>query len=237
MHLLKLSEGTAARRRILVYLLDDTDGKTAETGVTVSAGDIKISKNGAAEANHTGTWTEISGGLYHYEYTSGELDTLGFISFRLVKSGVRTFVKEAQVVSIDPYDVTRLGLTALPSQAAESAGGLITRGTGTGQLSVTSGAVILVNVQGIKKNTALNAFEFPMFSGAGDLVTGESITPQRSIDGATFAACANAATEIGTTGVYKIDLAATDLNGDVITFKFTSTNAKPTVVTVKTNQA
>jgi hypothetical protein len=76
-----------------------------------------------------------------------------------------------------------------------------------------------------------------MFSGAGDLVTGESITPQRSIDGATFAACANAATEIGTTGVYKIDLAATDLNGDVITFKFTSTNAKPTVVTVKTNQA
>jgi hypothetical protein len=105
MQLLKQSESTAARRRILVYLVDDTDGKTAETGVTVSAGDIKISKNGAAEANHAGTWTEVASGLYHYEFTSGELDTFGYVSFRIVKSGVRTFVKELQVVSFDPYDL------------------------------------------------------------------------------------------------------------------------------------
>ena len=91
-------ESTAARRRILVYLVDDTDGKTAETGVTISAGDVKISKNGAAEANHAGTLTELAGGFYYYEFSAAEVDTPGFISFRLTKSGVRTFAKEVQAL-------------------------------------------------------------------------------------------------------------------------------------------
>lgn len=126
MQLIKQSESTAARRRVLVYLVDDADGKTAETGVTVSAGDVKISKNGAAEANHAGTWAELAGGLYSYEFTQGELDTLGFASLRLVKSGVRTFVKEVQVAAVDVYDGVRGGLTGLPNANAGANGGLPT---------------------------------------------------------------------------------------------------------------
>lgn len=95
------SESTAARRRIPVYLVDDADGKTPETGITFSAGDIKVSKNGGAEANHGGTVTELAGGMYYYEATSGELDTLGFLSIRFTKSGVRTFVAAHQVIAID----------------------------------------------------------------------------------------------------------------------------------------
>ena len=91
------SDATAARRRVPVYLLDDTDGKTPETGVSFSAGEIKISKNGAAEANHAGSVTEIAGGLYYYEFTSGEIDTEGFVTARFTKTGVRTFVASAQV--------------------------------------------------------------------------------------------------------------------------------------------
>lgn len=44
--------------------------------------------------------------------------------------------------SIDPYDAVRAGLTALPNAAAEASGGLITRGAGTGQLSVSSGRAL-----------------------------------------------------------------------------------------------
>lgn len=95
------SESTAARRRIPVYLVDDTDGKTPETGITFSTGDIKVSKNGAAEANHGGTVTELANGMYYYEATSGELDTLGFISLRFIKSGVRTFIAVHQVIGVD----------------------------------------------------------------------------------------------------------------------------------------
>jgi hypothetical protein len=151
MQLLKLSEATAARRRILVYLVDDTDGKTAKGGITISAGDVKISKNGAAEGNHAGTLTELAGGLYYYEFTSGELDTIGFLSFRLVKATVRTFVAAMQVVSLDPYDSVRAGLTALPNAAAGANGGLgtvdannagkVQSGTAANQIDLSSGQV------------------------------------------------------------------------------------------------
>ncbi|MBI5255532.1 MAG: hypothetical protein HY855_03460, partial [Burkholderiales bacterium] len=45
------------------------------------------------------------------------------------------------LVAYNPFDGVRLGLTALPNAAAEAAGGLITRGSGTGQLTVASGLV------------------------------------------------------------------------------------------------
>ncbi len=89
---------------------------------------------------------------------------------------------------------------------------------------------------GIKKNTALSAFEFFMVD-AIDHVTGKTgltVTATRSIDGGAFASCANAPTEVSS-GVYAIDLAAADLNGTVITLRFTGTGADATLLTVKTS--
>lgn len=73
----------------------------------------------------------------------------------------------------------------------------------------------------IKKNTALSNFMFLMVDSTDHITpkTGLTITATRSIDGAAFAACANAAVEVAN-GMYKINLAATDLNGDVIALKF-----------------
>jgi hypothetical protein len=88
---------------------------------------------------------------------------------------------------------------------------------------------------GIVKNTALAAFPFFMVDSADKVTgkTGETVTAQRSIDGAAFGACANAVAEIGN-GIYKIDLDASDLNGDTIVFQFTSANALARVITVVT---
>jgi len=87
---------------------------------------------------------------------------------------------------------------------------------------------------GVKKNTALNNFTFPMISSAsGNLTTGLTVTALRSIDGGTPAACANAVTEVGS-GSYKIDFAASDLNGDVIMFIFTAPGAKARTFTITT---
>ena len=122
---LKLSEGTAARRRIPLYLVEDSDGKTPKTGVTFVAGDIKLSKNGAAEANHGGTVSELAGGMYYYEATAAELDTFGFVSIRFTKAALRTFVALVQVVAHDVYDAAGLGLSridaAITSRAAPGA--------------------------------------------------------------------------------------------------------------------
>ena len=153
---IKQSESTAARRRVPVYLVDATDGVTPETGITFAAGDIKLSKNGAAEGNHAGTVTELAGGLYSYEATAGEVDTLGFLSARFTKSGVRTFVAVAQVQVLDPYtaaggsaptaadvadavwDEARSGHTAAGSFGQGVAGVL---GNVTGSVASVTGAV------------------------------------------------------------------------------------------------
>lgn len=113
MHQIKQSEGTAARRRVLLYLVSDADGISPSTGVTASAGDIKISKNGAAEANHAGTLTEIALGRYYYEFTAGEVDTFGFISLSFSKTNVRAFIKECQVVANDPYTAISISVAGI----------------------------------------------------------------------------------------------------------------------------
>lgn len=87
----------------------------------------------------------------------------------------------------------------------------------------------------IKKNTALANFMFLMVDSTDHVTpkTGLTITATRSIDGAAFAACANSATEVAN-GMYKINLAATDLNGDVITLRFTGTAADARLITIVT---
>ncbi len=90
-------------------------------------------------------------------------------------------------------------------------------------------------ISGIRNNAALNNFEFEMIDSADHFSpkTGLTITAERSIDGGAYAACANAAAEVGV-GTYKINLATTDLNGDLVTFKFTAAGADQTKIEVKT---
>ena len=85
----------------------------------------------------------------------------------------------------------------------------------------------------IKKNTALPNFQFVMLNSAGRSVSGQTITAERSIDGAAFEPMTNTATSLSD-GVYTIDLTAVDLNGDVVTLKFTSSSAEPTILTIVT---
>lgn len=95
----------------------------------------------------------------------------------------------------------------------------------SGRMDSSVGAIVSGQLV-FKKNTAFAAFMFFLVDGT-DFVTprtGVTVTAQRSLDGAAFAGCANAVTEIGT-GWYKIDLAAGDLNANNIAFKFSGTGA------------
>ena len=78
----------------------------------------------------------------------------------------------------------------------------------------------------VKKNAALNGFMFLMLSSTDHVTpkTGLTITSQVSINGAGFNATVNNATEIGQ-GVYTINLAAADTNGQTLMFLFTSAGA------------
>ena len=138
MQLIQQSESTAARRRIFFHAVDATDGITAETGLT---GTGFISKNGAtpiASASITQISATNMPGRYYVELTAAQVDTLGVLEFRFKTAACAEVFKEAQIVPWDPYDATRMGLTALPNADAEAAGGLYTRGSGAGQIAQTN---------------------------------------------------------------------------------------------------
>jgi hypothetical protein len=111
---------------------------------------------------------------------------------------------------------------------------LLSSGTGTGQVSLSSGTVSLTTGQFIiKKNVALSGVTFMMTDTTGTPKTGASVTAQRSIDGGALGACVNAVTELSA-GLYKIDLAASDLNGTWITFVMSASGAAVNSFTVTT---
>lgn len=90
---------------------------------------------------------------------------------------------------------------------------------------------------GVKKNTALSGFTFLMVQSADHITpaTGLTVSATRSIDGGAFAACTNSGTiaEVGN-GIYSINLSMTDLNGGVVTVRFTAAGADDRFVTIKT---
>lgn len=173
MHLgFKQSEGTAARRRLAVLLVDATDGYTAETSVTSPT--VEISKNGGTQASGGGTWTEIGDGQYYYEFTAAELDTLGWVAISIRKAGCRDFNAACNVLAFDPYDAVRLGLTALPNAAAGASGGLPT-GDASGRVTVggyaTGQAPLQPTVAG--RTVAVDASgNVPATIGTGAIATG-----------------------------------------------------------------
>lgn len=107
--LIQQSEATAARRTVYFTAVNTADDSAYTS--TLSGADIRISKAGAAEADSAGTATHIATGLFKYEFTAGEVDTLGETSLRLAKTGVYNDVRVVNVVPFDPYDVAGLGLT------------------------------------------------------------------------------------------------------------------------------
>ena len=91
----------------------------------------------------------------------------------------------------------------------------------------------LANPGGLKKNTEV-VFPFRMTDSTNHVPTASlTITAERMLDGAAFAACANAVVE-DTDGWYHITLAAADVNGDSVALKFTATGADQLDVTIIT---
>lgn len=99
----------------------------------------------------------------------------------------------------------------------------------------SSGRVTLIPGQlVVKKNVALANFQFVMRDSTTNAPkTGLTVTATRNIDNVGFAGCANAVAEVAN-GWYVINLAASDLNGNSIGFRFTATNANDLDFTILT---
>jgi hypothetical protein len=89
-------------------------------------------------------------------------------------------------------------------------------------LSISSTGIASVT-SNVKKNQALAGFTFIMTDSTNhNPATGKTVTAQRSLDGAALGAASNSVVEISN-GLYKIDLASGDVNGNVVLLRFTAT--------------
>lgn len=76
-----------------------------------------------------------------------------------------------------------------------------------------------------RKNTAYRLIFPGLFSDGTLLSTGTGMDSEVSKDQAAFSDCTNEATEIGTTGVYYLDLTSTEMDADCVVIKTTWTNS------------
>lgn len=145
MRLLKLSTAY----NIMVFLTASSDHVSGLASATLT---ITASKNGGAFGSISPTVTDRGNGWYELALTSSHTDTLGDLALHVTATSADPTDCLMQVVSFDTQDATRLGLSALPNAAAEASGGLITRGTGTGQIAPDGSGNISVGGYASTKN-------------------------------------------------------------------------------------
>lgn len=101
-----LRAATASQEISLGVFVDETDGFTAEAGLSIANTDIKLHKAGATTlaSKNSGGATNISGGTYYAVLDATDTDTVGNLTVLVHKAGARPVVKEFVVLPNNVYD-------------------------------------------------------------------------------------------------------------------------------------
>jgi len=248
--------GVAATFDFPLVVFGSTDADFS-TGVTfdVSAGDIRLSKDGSTWAtinDTTPTLIGLNSGIYSLDLDSTEMsaaravviiidqtstkiweDQAIIISTYGSTLGLHAFNRNTTGVNVDSIDIGAITSTAI------IAGAILAEKFATNAIDAAALATDAVNkiarAVGIQTNTAFNDIEVLMVD-VNDHVTpktGLTVTGERSIDGTTFVAVEGTIAEVSN-GIYQFDAESSDLNGSVITLKFSGTSADDAFITLTT---
>jgi hypothetical protein len=118
-----LKQSTAATIKLGAFV-DDTDGKTAETALTISQADIRLSKNGGdfAQSNNAAGATHDENGYYDIPLDTTDTGTLGRLRVAVSESGALPVWQDFLVVTANVYDSLVGGSDKLDVNAAELGG-------------------------------------------------------------------------------------------------------------------
>jgi hypothetical protein len=121
-----LKQSTAVTVKIGPFI-DDTDGKTAETGLTLSQADIRLSKNGGdiAQKNESSAATHDELGIYDCALDTTDTGTLGRLQLWVHEAGALPVWHEFMVLPANVWD-SLFGSDKLQVHADEITAGLIT---------------------------------------------------------------------------------------------------------------
>jgi len=91
---------------VLGQFLDETDGKTAETALTLAQADIRLNKNNGAGAqkNDATSCTHDENGKYTCPLNTTDTGTLGMLTVAVNKSGALPVRQDYMVVPANVYD-------------------------------------------------------------------------------------------------------------------------------------
>lgn len=100
-----LRQATASQSVGIGPFIDDTDFKTAETGLTIANTDIKLVVNGGASANkNSGGGTHRVNGVYGITFDATDTATVGVIDVSVVVAGALPVFDRFQVLEEAVYD-------------------------------------------------------------------------------------------------------------------------------------
>src|SRR5687767_6490864 len=86
--------------------VDSTDGDTEETALTISQGDVLLSKNGqtSAQKNDNTACAHDADGFYNCELDATDTDTVGQLTLYVHEAGALCVRHDFQVVEEAVYD-------------------------------------------------------------------------------------------------------------------------------------
>lgn len=115
--MLILKQSTASQAVLIGPFVDDSDGVTAETALTIDAADIRLSKNGGnMAAKNSGGGTHDENGWYTITLDATDTDTVGRLQISVAESGALPVFMECQVVEEAVYDALfAASATGIPS--------------------------------------------------------------------------------------------------------------------------
>jgi len=121
MHIIEQSTSITVR---IGPFVDEDDGKTAETGLTISQSDIRLSKNGGdfAQTNDSGGATHDENGWYYLTLDATDTNTLGRLIVAIHESGALPVWREFMVVTANVWDSLIGGTDYLQTDAQEIEG-------------------------------------------------------------------------------------------------------------------
>jgi len=121
-----LKQSTAVTVKVGPFV-DSTDGVTAETALTISQADIRLSKNGGniAQSNNAAGATHDELGYYDIPLDTTDTNTLGTLKLLVSESGALPVWQDFMVVPANVWD-SLFGADKLQVHADEITAGLIT---------------------------------------------------------------------------------------------------------------
>ena len=100
-----LRQSTNSQDVIIGPFLDDTDGKTAETGLSIGVSDIRLGKDGGnIVAKNSGGATHDELGFYQITLNATDTSAVGELLIAVHKSGALPVFKYCYVLEEDIYD-------------------------------------------------------------------------------------------------------------------------------------